>query len=94
MPAVVKDGSRCTGHGCWPSRVNSTCSKKFFIEGKGIVRVSDKWTQHCCKTCHTGTQTTGSKKMFVEGLAVARIGDSIDCGSKNQTGASKMFAEG
>jgi uncharacterized Zn-binding protein involved in type VI secretion len=94
MSAVVKDGSLCTGHGCFPPRTNLSSSSKFFIEGRGVVRVGDVWAPHCCKTCHIGIQATGSKKMFVEGRPVARMGDFISCGSKNLTGSFRMFSEG
>ncbi len=95
-PAVVIDESYCTGHGAFPPRQNETCSQKFFVQGKGVVRVGDGWKQHCAgSSCHTGTQETGSSKLFVEGKAVARIGDSINtvCDSLNDTGSSKMFSE-
>ena len=91
MPAVVKDGCVCTGHGCYPSRPNATKSSKFFIGGRGVVRIGDLWQVHCCDSCHIGTQSTGSGKLFVGGKAVARIGDKISCGSKNMTGASRFF---
>lgn len=91
MPAAVNDGKLCTGHGCWPPRQNATCSEKFFIQGKGVVRVGDMWKVHCCTSCHVGSQATGSSKFFVQGKAAARIGDSISCGSKNMTGSSKFF---
>lgn len=96
MPIVVIDGSYCTGHGSFPPRQNSSCSQKFFVEGKGVVRVGDTWSQHCSgPSCHTGTQETGSSKLFVEGKAVARKGDSINtvCDSLNDTGSTKMFSE-
>lgn len=94
MPAVVNDGSMCTGHGCWPPRQNVGHSNKFYVQGKGVLRVGDLWKVHCCQSCHVGNQATGSHKLFVEGKAVARIGDAISCGSKNATGSSKMFAQG
>ena len=94
MPAVVNDGKMCTGHGCWPSRPNATCSHKFFIQGRGVVRIGDQWQVHCCTSCHPGTQATGSHKLYVQGKAVARIGDSISCGSHNMTGSSKMYCQG
>ena len=94
MPAVVRLGDICSGHGCFPSRPNITGSNKFFIESKAIHRVGDKWAPHTCESTHDGTQSTGSNKMFVQGKAVARISDKISCGSSNQTGSSKMFVGG
>ena len=93
MPAIVRDGDICSGHGCWPPRPNATCSHKFYVEGKGAVRVADMWQVHCCESCHPGNQASGSHKMFIQGKAAARIGDTIDCGSSNMTGSSKMFVE-
>ena len=95
MPAIVRFGDICTGHGCWPSRANSSASTTVFVNGQGAHRVGDGWAAHTCPDIpetHGSTQATGSSTVFVEGKALARIGDSIACGSSNATGSPNVFA--
>jgi uncharacterized Zn-binding protein involved in type VI secretion len=92
MPAAVRLGDICTGHGCFPSRPNIGASPDTFTENLGSHRVSDPWASHCCgPPCHGGSQASGSPNVFVNELAFARIGDSISCGSANATGAITVF---
>lgn len=94
MPAVVRLGDTCTGHGDYPPRANVSASTDVFINGKGAHRVGDGWGVHCNSTpvCHAGTQATGSPTVFVNGKPLARVGDSIDCGSVNAVGSPNVFA--
>jgi uncharacterized Zn-binding protein involved in type VI secretion len=93
MPGAVRLGDTCTGHGCFPSRANTSASSNVFANGKGAHRVGDSWASHCCPNhgCHGGSQASGSPNVFVNGKAWARIGDSIDCGSSNATGSSDVI---
>ncbi len=92
MPAVVRYGDLCTGHGCWGSRPNDSASGDVFANDLGTHRVGDHWKTHCCDTCHDGSQSSGSPNVFVNGKPFARVGDSISCGSSNQTGSPNVFA--
>lgn len=96
MPATVRLGDQCTGHGCFPPRVNDSASSDVFVNGIGVHRVGDHWVTHCCpgSGCHDSTQASGSGTVFANGLPVARIGDSIACGSSNQTGSGNHFTGG
>lgn len=88
---AVRLGDSCSGHGCWPSRVNDSASSDVLINAKGAHRVGDHWVTHCCKSCHDSTQATGSSSVYVNGKALARIGDSIGCGSSNATGSNNVI---
>jgi uncharacterized Zn-binding protein involved in type VI secretion len=95
MPAAVRLGDVCTGHGCWPPRSNSSASGDVFINGKGAHRVGDGWSAHTCPSIpetHASSQATGSATVFVNGRPLARVGDSIACGSSNAQGSSNVFA--
>lgn len=94
MPAAVRLGDVCTGHGCWPARPNSSASNNVFINAKGAHRVGDSWLPHTCPIIpetHDSTQATGSPTVFVNGRALARIGDFIACGSFNAQGSPNVF---
>ena len=86
----------CSGHDCFPPRVNDTASSDTFVEGRGIHRQSDHWSTHCCPNhgCHDSTLSVGSSSVFVNGLSCGRIGDPIECGSVVATGSSTVFAGG
>lgn len=93
MPAVVRLGDQCTGHGPFAPRVNDSASGDVFINGIGVHRVGDHWVTHCVgPSCHDSTQAAGSSTVFVNGKPVARIGDSIGCGSANAQGSNNVFA--
>lgn len=93
MPAVVRLGDQCTGHGCFPPRVNDSASGNVFINGIGAHRVGDHWVTHCCGIpCHDSAMASGSGTVFVNGKALARVGDSVACGSAAAQGSSNVFA--
>ena len=91
---VVRLGDICTGHGCWPSRANSSASTNVFVNSKGVHRVGDSWLPHTCPSIpetHASVQASGSSSVYVNNKAVARVGDSIACGSSNATGSPNVF---
>jgi hypothetical protein len=94
MPAAVRLGDMCTGHGCFPPRVNDTASENVFINNKGSHRQGDHWVTHCCSSCHDGTQASGSPNVFVNNKPKARVHDQISCGSKNAQGSPNVFVNG
>ncbi len=92
MPAVVRLGDKCSGHGCYPSRANDEASNNVFVNGKGVHRLGDHWTTHCCGIpCHDGTASSGSSTVFVNGKPACRIGDTVSCGSTMATGSPNVF---
>jgi len=96
MPGVVRLTDICSGHGCWPSRANSSASTDVFVNGLGAHRVGDGWAAHTCieiPETHASSQATGSPTVFVNNRALARIGDSIACGSSNATGSGDVYAD-
>ena len=94
MPASVRLGDICTGHGCYPPRPNAQASPNVFINSLGSHRVGDRWEIHCCgPSCHASTQVTGSPTVFVNNIPMARIGDQIACGSMNAQGSPNVFAD-
>lgn len=93
MPAAVRLGDTCSGHGCFPPRPTITAASKFIVEGAAAHRVGDQLAPHTCVVTHGGVTVVGSSKFIVEGTPIARIGDAVDCGSVLMTGASKFFVE-
>jgi len=97
MPPVTRTNvDPSSGHGCWEPRPNTpNGSSDVFINGEGVVRVSDAWPPHTCPSIpetHGGSQSGGSSTFFVNGLAVARIGDAIDCGDAVAGGSPDVIA--
>ena len=76
---ITDNGS---GHGCYPPRPAITGSPNVFVNNLAVVRVTDKYDTHCCKSsCHDGFLEEGSTTVFVNNLAIGRQGDPINCGS-------------
>lgn len=94
MPAGVRMGDLCSGHGCWNPRPPSSWSPNVRFNSKNVIRLQDSWSEHCCVTCHGGSQASGSPNVNINGQKLARIGDSINCGSSNAQGSPDVFANG
>jgi uncharacterized Zn-binding protein involved in type VI secretion len=99
MPAIVREGDICTGHGCWPPRPAITSSRTVFLDGRGVVRQGDRYAVHCkpCgknPACHTSFVARGSSSVFVDGIPAARVGDPIACGSLCSTGSLDVSGGG
>jgi uncharacterized Zn-binding protein involved in type VI secretion len=93
MPSISRLGDKCTGHGCFPPRVNDEASGDVFVNGIGVHRVGDHWVVHVCGTSsHDSTASSGSGTVFANGKAVMRIGDSVACGSAVAQGSGNVFA--
>lgn len=93
MPAVARLGDKCSGHGCWPPRKNTSASSDVFVNGIGAHRVDDTWAAHTCKkNTHTSILSTGSSTVFVNNKALGRIGDDVACGSAIAQGSSDVFS--
>jgi uncharacterized Zn-binding protein involved in type VI secretion len=95
MPAAVRFGDSCTGHGAFPARNNDSASSNVFINGLGAHRVGDHWVTHCDPlTCHDGSAASGSSFVFVNGLPLCRVGDAVSCGSTMASGSPNVFVNG
>lgn len=95
MPAVVRMGDMCTGHACFPPRLNDGGSSNVFINGIGAHRQGDHWLLHKCgKAIHDGTMQGGSGSVYVNGKPLARVGDMVSCGSAAAMGSSNVFCGG
>ena len=96
MPAIVRLGDMCSGHGCFPSRMSVSASWDVLIEGIPAIRVGDLWESHGCSVCapHDAMQASGSPNVKINGIPVARIGDALSCGSTNLTGSNCIIDEG
>ncbi len=95
MPAVVRLGDICTGHGCWPPRANVEASPNVYCNGIPVHRQGDAWAPHTCPIIpetHAGTLASGSATVFVNGKQLARIGDPVSCGSSCATGSVDVFS--
>ncbi len=93
MPAIVRLGDSCSGHGCFPSRPNNEASSDVFINEIGAHRQGDGWSTHCCgPSCHSSTLASGSSTVYVNGKQLARIGDPVACGSVAAQGSGNVFA--
>lgn len=91
MTGAARLGDICTGHGCFPSRANSSGSPDVFINGMPAHRVSDSWLPHTCVSTHDSVLGSGSNTVFINGKAAGRIGDAVACGSTIMTGSSDVF---
>ena len=95
MPAVSYLGAICTGHACFPPRVNDEASPNVFVNGIAVHREGDHWITHCCgDSCHDSALASGSSTVFVNGLQMARIGDPVACGSAIAQGSDNVFCGG
>lgn len=95
MPAATRLGDVCSGHGCYPPRVNDTASTNVFVNNKGQHRLGDHWVTHCCgPSCHDSYAVAGSSTVFVNGKKAVRIGDAIACGSISAQGSPNVFIGG
>lgn len=95
MPGVLRLGDICSGHGCFPPRVNVTASNNVFINNRGVHRQGDAWSTHCCgSSCHSSIAVSGSSNFFVNGRKVFRVGDPVGCGSVGAVGSPNVFANG
>jgi uncharacterized Zn-binding protein involved in type VI secretion len=91
MPAAVRKGDVCTGHGCFRSRPNAQASNNVFINDRGAHRLGDSWKKHCCDSCHIGFLAKGSPNVFVNDKPLGRVGDPITCGSFCLQGSYNVF---
>lgn len=92
MPAISRLGDECTGHGCFPPRVNDEASNNVFVNGIGVHREGDHWVVHTCgDKSHDGIASKGSSTVFVNGKPAMRVGDLISCGSAVAEGSSNVF---
>ncbi len=90
--AVSYLGSICSGHGCFPPRVNTGGSGNVFVNGHPVHRVGDGWSTHSCgNNSHAGSLAAGSLSVFCNGNAVGRIGDAVNCGSVVSIGSPNVF---
>ncbi len=81
----------CSGHGCFPPRVNTSGSDDVFFNGLPAHRVGDSWAPHTCVSTHDSTLATGSQSVFINGLPAGRIGDLVQCGSTIASGSPDIF---
>lgn len=88
MPAACRLNDLCSGHSCWPPRVNDQASDDVIINGLGAHRRTDHWIIHTCiDQSHDSVLEDGSPTFFTNGLEQGRIGDPVACGSVVATGS-------
>jgi uncharacterized protein (TIGR02594 family) len=92
MPAATRLGDECTGHGCFPPRINDQGSENVFVNGIASHRSGDHWTTHCCgPACHDSIASESPSTVFINGKPAVRIGDGIECGSIVAQGSPSVF---
>lgn len=96
MPAVVRKGDICSGHGTFPPRPNIQGSPDVTVDGIPAHRQGDGWAVHCnpVPICHASTLQSGSSTVFVNGKELGRIGDPVACGSVCAQGSPTVWAGG
>jgi len=97
MPAFVRVGDLCTGHGCYPPRPCITGSPNVYSNGKAIHRQGDAWDIHCdckCEHAHGAVTARGSSSVFINGIPAARVGDPLTCGSACAQGSPECGSGG
>jgi uncharacterized Zn-binding protein involved in type VI secretion len=92
MPALVRVGDICSGHGCWPPRPCLTGSPNVRANGLPLHRLGDSWAFHCkpCgknPACHDAVLVRASSTIRINGIPAARVGDPLSCGSVCSTGS-------
>lgn len=93
MPAVVRVGDKCSGHGDFPPRPAIAGSPNVTLNDLSVVRVGDAFASHCDDdSCHTGVASSGSPNITCNDMAVFRVGDSVSCGSSGAEGSDNGFA--
>ena len=86
MPRVALLGDYCTGHGCWPARVNDEGSPDVFVNDIPWHRQGDHWVSHCCTHpqcihgCHDSVLLSGSETVYVNDRQAGLVGDPVKCG--------------
>jgi len=91
---VIRDGDVSTADPCGaPPRASAEFSSNVLANGKGIVRIGDKYIPHPCPLSppHVGVATGGSSTVLVNGKGAHRIGDAISCGSTGNSGSSNVL---
>jgi len=82
MPAAIRKGDICKGHGCFVPRPNDEGSHNVFINGIPAHRVGDHWMTHCCGAiCHDSVAATGSRNVYINKKQLCRVDDLTECGS-------------
>lgn len=95
MRAATRLGDTCTGHECFPPRVNDQGSPNVFINSKAAHRQGDHWVTHVCgKNSHDSVAQTGSGTVNINSVQAMRIGDPIACGSIVAQGSPDVFIGG
>jgi uncharacterized Zn-binding protein involved in type VI secretion len=99
MPANLRVGSLCSGHGCFPPRPADSGSPNVFINGEPLHRIGDHWAPHGCPPFppnpgHDGRLIAGSPNTFANNKLVGRVGDAISCGSIAAVGSPNTFTNG
>ncbi|MBR0075753.1 MAG: PAAR domain-containing protein [Synergistaceae bacterium] len=100
MPPAARLNDICTGHACWPPRVNIEGSPNVFVNGRPLHRQGDGWEVHCCTHpgvphgCHASVLASGSSTVFVNGRQAGRVGDPVACGGTVAAGSANVFIGG
>jgi uncharacterized Zn-binding protein involved in type VI secretion len=96
MKPAALFGDSCTGHGCFPPRLNTQASPDVIINSLGVQRLGDAYMPHCCPSngCHSAVVASGSSTVSINGLPAARIGDSLSCPSLIAEGSNNVFIGG
>lgn len=72
----------CSGHGCFPPRLNAEGDGYLVVNGKISHNVGHAWQVHRCRSSsHGGQLAAGSSYLMINGRWCGRKGDPIDCGS-------------
>ncbi|MFA6198945.1 MAG: PAAR domain-containing protein [Bacteroidales bacterium] len=90
--SAARIGDISTGHDCHPPQIAIKGSNNVKINGRGALRLGDKFSPHCCEfECHPGFLAEGSSTVTINGIPAGRIQDSIGCGGSVATGSSNVM---
>lgn len=89
-------GDQESGHGCFPPTPCTSASGNVITNGKGAMRVGDKFATHCCPNagCHPPVLASGSGTVKINGKAAGRLGDPTGCGAKVMVGSGNVLIGG
>ncbi|WP_300101835.1 PAAR domain-containing protein [Flavobacterium sp.] len=89
---AARIGDQSTGHDCHPPQIAVKGSHNVKINGRGAMRVGDKFMVHCCEfECHPGFLEKGSSTVSINGIPAGRIQDAVGCGGSVATGSTDVL---
>lgn len=94
MAKASRLGDNCSCHDACPTVPAVTASGDVLINGRGAVRLGDRYRSHGCRSHsqHQDVVSDGCNAVFANGKPLARVGDPVDHGNLVKAGSPDVFA--